>query len=100
MAAELTLTPDLAIILVAAASIAICAHQTGQLTLVGYLLTGLVLGPAVLGIVEPSEITSTMAELRLAFLLFLLGVEMRIEKIGPIFHLIIISYGRPRSVTG
>jgi len=89
MVAELALTADLAIILVAAAFVAIFAHQTGQPTLVGYLLTGLLLGPAVLGIVEPGEITATMAELGLAFLLFLLGMKMRIEEIRPILHPII-----------
>jgi Kef-type K+ transport system membrane component KefB len=89
MVAELALTTDLAIILVAAACIGIFAHRTGQPTLVGYLLTGLVLGPAVLGIVEPSDITSTMAELGLAFLLFLLGIKMRIEDVRHILHPIV-----------
>jgi Kef-type K+ transport system membrane component KefB len=89
MVTELALTTDLAVILVAAAFIGILAHQTGQPTLVGYLLTGLVLGPAVLGIVESGEITSTMAELGLAFLLFLLGIKMRIEDIRHVLRPII-----------
>ncbi len=79
MGAPLALTTDLAIILVTAALIGIVAHQTGQPTIVGYLLTGLLLGPAVFGVVEHSETTTAMAELGLAFLLFLLGSKMRIE---------------------
>jgi Kef-type K+ transport system membrane component KefB len=89
MVAELALTTDFAIILVTAAFIAIIAHQTGQPTIVGYLFTGLLLGPAVFGIVEPSEITTTMAELGLAFLLFLLGIKLRIEDVRPILKPII-----------
>jgi Kef-type K+ transport system membrane component KefB len=91
MVAELALTTDFAIILVAAAFIGIIAHQTGQPTIVGYLLTGLLLGPAVFSIVEPSEITTTMAELGLAFLLFLLGTKLHIEDVrhvlGPIIKI-------------
>jgi Kef-type K+ transport system membrane component KefB len=44
-------------------------------------VTGLLLGPAALGLVAPSPLTETMAELGLAFLLFLLGIKMRIEEI-------------------
>ena len=81
MAAQLALATDLAIIIVAAAIIGLIANQTGQPTIVAYLLTGLLLGPAVLGVVTPGEITATMAKLGLAFLLFLLGSKMRIEDV-------------------
>jgi len=79
MVAEVAPTTGLAVILVVAALVSIVAHQTGQPTIVGYLLTGLLLGPAVFGVVEPSDLTTTMGELGLAFLLFLLGTKMRIE---------------------
>jgi len=80
---------DFAIILVTAAFVGIVAHQTGQPTIVAYLLTGLLLGPAVFGIVEPSEITTTMAELGLAFLLFLLGIKLRIEDVRHVLRPIV-----------
>jgi len=40
-----------------------------------------VVGPVGLGIVEVTELTETLSELGLAFLLFLLGIKMRIDEI-------------------
>ena len=84
MTTEVALTTDFAIILVAAAVVGFLAHQTDQPTIVAYIVTGLILGPAALGIVSPSELTEAMGELGLAFLLFLLGIKMRIEDIRDI----------------
>jgi len=74
-----------AFILVAAAVIGVLAVRLGQPTIIGYILTGVVIGPVGIGLVEPSILTETMAELGLAFLLFLLGIKMRF---GEIKHLI------------
>lgn len=80
-AVEVALATDFAIIIVAAAVMGFLATRTGQPTIIAYIITGLLLGPAVLGLVEPSALTDTMAELGLAFLLFLLGIKMRIDEI-------------------
>jgi Kef-type K+ transport system membrane component KefB len=78
---DVGLASDVAIILVAAALVGVLAVRLGQPTIIGYILTGVVIGPVGLGLVEPSIITDTMAELGLAFLLFLLGIKMRIHEI-------------------
>lgn len=78
---DVGLASDVAIILVAAALVGVLAVRLGQPTIIGYILTGVVIGPVGLGLVEPSIITETMAELGLAFLLFLLGIKMRIDDI-------------------
>ena len=72
---------EVGIILVAAALVGVFAVRLGQPTIIGYILTGVIIGPVGLGIVEPSILTETMAELGLAFLLFLLGIKMRISDI-------------------
>ena len=82
---DVALATEVGIILVAAALVGVLAVRLGQPTIIGYILTGVVIGPVGLGIVEPSILTETMAELGLAFLLFLLGIKMRI---GDIRHLI------------
>jgi len=78
---DVGLASDVAFILVAAALIGVLAVRLGQPTIIGYILTGVVIGPVGLGLVEPSILTETMAELGLAFLLFLLGIKMRFEEI-------------------
>ncbi|AUX07913.1 Kef-type K+ transport system, membrane component [Halalkaliarchaeum desulfuricum] len=80
-AIEPGLLTDFGYIIVAAAVVGFLAARTGQPTIIAYILTGLLLGPAVFGLVSPSVLTETMAELGLAFLLFLLGIKMRIDEI-------------------
>ena len=80
-AAEIALATDFAIIIVAAALVGFVAARTGQPTIIAYIVAGLLLGPAVFGVVSPGPLTETMAELGLAFLLFLLGIKMRLEEI-------------------
>lgn len=75
---------DLVLIVVTATVLAFAARKTGQPTIVAYILTGIVLGPVVFGLVQESELTRTMSELGLAFLLFLLGLEMDISDIRQI----------------
>ncbi len=85
MVTDPALTVDLAIILLSAAALGFVARQTGQPTIIAYLVAGVVIGPVVFGIVEVTELTETLSELGLAFLLFLLGIKMRI---GEIKHII------------
>lgn len=81
VAPEFGLSIDLAIILIAAAAAGFFARQTGQPTIIAYIIAGVIIGPAVLGVVEVTDLTETLSELGLAFLLFLLGIKMRIEEV-------------------
>jgi len=81
MVSEVALSLDLAIILLAATVAGFLAKQSGQPTIIAYILAGVIIGPVVLGLVEPTELTATLSELGLAFLLFLLGIKMRIGEI-------------------
>ena len=89
MVAESGIATDLAVIVITATAVGLVARRSGQPTIIAYILTGLLLGPPVLGVVTPSELTDSMAELGLAFLLFLLGVKMRIEDIEHILPSIV-----------
>jgi Kef-type K+ transport system membrane component KefB len=50
-----------------------------QPALVGELLAGVVVGPSILGLVEPDELLEVFAELGVVFLLFWVGLETRIS---------------------
>ncbi|MCU4924689.1 cation:proton antiporter [Halobacteria archaeon AArc-dxtr1] len=81
MLSEVALSVDLAIILLSATIAGFLAKRTGQPTIIAYIVAGVVLGPAALGLVEVTTLTETLSELGLAFLLFLLGIKMRLEEI-------------------
>ncbi|RQH00539.1 cation:proton antiporter [Natrarchaeobius oligotrophus] len=81
MVAEPALTVDFAIILLSATLVGFIAKRTGQPTIIAYILAGVILGPAVLGVVQVSELTELLSELGLAFLLFLLGIKMRLDEV-------------------
>ena len=84
MVIEVALTADLAIILLSATIVGFIANQTGQPTIVAYIIAGVIIGPAALGIVEVTALTETLSELGLAFLLFLLGIKMRLDEVSHI----------------
>ncbi len=110
---EIALAANFATIVVVATIIGLLARQTGQPTIIAYILTGLLLGPvmidvldvlvgfdavravvgpdlpdlfeAYLGVTEDS-LVDLMAELGLGFLLFLLGMKMRFDDIRDILR--------------
>lgn len=70
---------DFGIILVTAFLLAVVASRTGQPTVIAYLVTGLVLGPVFLDIVEVTEFIVLVEELGFPLLLFLVGLEMKFD---------------------
>jgi Kef-type K+ transport system membrane component KefB len=49
--------------------------------IVGQILAGVLIGPSVLGWIKPNELTGTMAELGVMFLLFQVGLEVHSEEL-------------------
>ncbi len=91
----IALAADFAIVIVTATVLSYAARRTGQPTLVAYILTGIVLGPVLLGVVTEEQLIEVMAELGLGFLLFVLGIEMRFDRIKDILRPIVnISAGQ------
>ena len=82
-------TADLALIIVTATLLAFLARKTGQPTIIAYIITGLLLSSG-LGLVSQSEMTSLFSELGLVFLLFLIGLEMELDRIKDVFKAVTI----------
>ncbi|MBV9388709.1 MAG: cation:proton antiporter [Chroococcidiopsidaceae cyanobacterium CP_BM_ER_R8_30] len=75
MQEDLRLIVDLVLVLAAAAGGGLLAALLRQPILLGYLLGGMVVGPAGLGLVKELIQVETLAQFGVAFLLFTLGVE-------------------------
>ncbi|NKE37973.1 potassium transporter Kef [Natronococcus sp. JC468] len=89
MATEIAFAADFAIIIVVATIVGFIARQTGQPTIIAYILTGLILGPVFLDLVTEEGLVELMAELGLGFLLFLLGIKMRFDDVRNILRPIV-----------
>lgn len=77
---------DLFVVLLAAKLGDELFRRLRQPTIVGEILAGLLVGPAVFGLVEPSDILEVFAELGVVFLLFWVGLETKLSdlrEVGP-----------------
>ena len=75
---------DLAVTVAVLGVLGFIASRFGLSAIPAYLLAGLLLGPnepEVLSLIEPSEVTSFVAEIGIVFLLFFLGLEFTLERI-------------------
>jgi Kef-type K+ transport system membrane component KefB len=70
---------DLFVVLVAAKLGDELFRRLRQPTIVGEILAGAVVGPSVLGLVEPGEVLEVFAEMGVVFLLFWVGLETRLS---------------------
>ncbi|HEU4974178.1 MAG TPA: cation:proton antiporter [Baekduia sp.] len=77
---------DLFVVLLAAKAGDELFKRLGQPTIVGEILAGVLVGPAVLGLVAPTDVLEVFAELGVVFLLFWVGLETRLSDlraVGP-----------------
>ena len=66
---------DLLILLAGIWLVAVTLRPLGLPTIMGELIVGVLLGPAVFGLIEPSEAITLLAEIGIFFLMFHAGVE-------------------------
>ena len=68
---------DMLFVFVSAKVLAEVAGRLKQPAIVGELLAGILIGPALLGWIQPTEFLTALAELGVLFLLFRVGLELR-----------------------
>lgn len=83
---------NIALCIIAAWVLGFVAKVLRQPIILAYLLAGFALGPSGFGLVHEQESISTIAELGLIFLLFMIGLEIDLKKI--------MGAGRPILLTG
>ena len=86
MIPEAAIAYDFALVILTATVLGLLARKTNQPTIIAYIATGLVLGPVMFDVIGESQLVSLMSELGLALLLFLLGIEMKIDDIREILR--------------
>lgn len=75
-------------LVVAAAAIAYVCYRIGLVPIVGFLVAGVVIGPNALGVVSDPALVNAAAEFGVILLLFTIGIEFSLEKLGRITRLI------------
>ena len=80
---------DVLILLAMATLLGILSERLGQSALLGYLLSGTLVGPSVLNLVSNREEIISIAELGVALLLFTIGLEFswkRMRQLGASYY--------------
>ena len=69
------------VIIIIAAILALILRLLKQELIPAYILAGLIIGPLVLGLVRDTAVISSLAEMGIAFLLFVAGIEISLTKL-------------------
>src|SRR3569833_2188321 len=85
------LVHDLALSIVMAWILGVAAQLARQPLILAYLVAGFVLGPYGLKWVQSQQSISTIAELGLIFMLFMIGLEIDLKKIAQSGNTILVT---------
>lgn len=91
-ATEITLLLDLGFIVITAAVFAFLGKLVRMPSIVAYILAGMLLGPG-LGVVKLDESLGLISELGIALLLFLVGLELSLQKIKDLGRVALVLGG-------
>jgi CPA2 family monovalent cation:H+ antiporter-2 len=84
---------EVALLLVASAVVAFVSSRAGLIPIIGFLLVGLATGPGGLGLVHDPELINAAAEIGVVLLLFTIGIEFSLERLGRISRLVFVGGG-------
>ena len=87
-AAAPPLFEEFAILAVAGSIIAYVSSKVGTVPIVGFLLSGVVIGPNGLGLIDDLELVNQSADIGVVLLLFTIGIEFSLEKLRSLASLI------------
>lgn len=96
---ELPLLKDLLIILLASVPIAFIFHRLRLPTIVGFMITGVVIGPFGLGLIHDVHSIEALAEIGVVLLLFTIGLEFSLRRILEMKRLVFAGGGLQVALT-
>jgi CPA2 family monovalent cation:H+ antiporter-2 len=78
---ELPILRDLVVLVAVAIPVVIIAHRLKIPTIVGFLLTGLAIGPHALALIGDDAMVAQLAEVGTVLLLFAIGLELQLSRV-------------------
>ncbi|QQS47065.1 MAG: cation:proton antiporter [Acidobacteriota bacterium] len=84
---------DLLILLLASIPIAFISHRLRLPAIVGFMLTGILIGPSALGLIDDAHAIEMMAEIGVALLLFTIGLEFSLKNLMSMKRLVLGAGG-------
>src|SRR5687768_14823774 len=90
---SLPLLEDLLVLLLASVPIAFIFHRLRLPTIVGFMITGIVIGPHALGLIKDVHAIEMLAEIGVALLLFTIGLEFSLRRMLEMKRLVLLGGG-------
>lgn len=99
MAETLPLLQDLLVLLVASVPIAFIFNLLRLPTIVGFMITGVVIGPFGLGLIKDPHAIEVLAEIGVVLLLFTIGLEFSLRRILEMKRMVFLGGGLQVTLT-
>ena len=88
---SLTLVVDIVIIIVASLLFGIFAHKLKQSVILAYILVGILIGPYGFGLISNIKEVTSLAEIGVALLMFIIGLEFKFSTLSEIWKVSVIG---------
>lgn len=82
---------DIGAIILFAAFLALVTKFLRQPLVLGYLIAGILIGPLVFGLITNTDLIRQLAELGIAFLLFVVGLELDLKKFKQLGTVVVVA---------
>lgn len=96
---DIPLLTDLLILLLAALPIAFLCHRLRLPVIVGFMLTGIIIGPSGAGLIHDVHAVELMAEIGVVLLLFTIGLEFSLRRMVEMKRLVLVGGGLQVALT-
>jgi monovalent cation:H+ antiporter-2, CPA2 family len=86
---EFPLSTDLLVLLLVSIPIAFVCHRLRLPVMVGFMITGVLIGPSALGLIKDLDVIEKLAEIGIALLLFTIGLEFSLRRLMEMKRLVL-----------
>ena len=91
--AEIAYLKDLVVVLAASVLVVAVLRRLGVPPIAGFILTGVLAGPAALGLVDSTHEVEVLAEVGIVLLLFGIGMELSVERLRRLWKPVLVGGG-------